>query len=341
MSRKKTLAEFELEYGKILPAAERMRDCLKAHIECWVAKQGVRLAVPVEARVKSWDSVAAKLERGIPRLDKIEGMNDLVGLRTVVLFDRDLEPLNLLIERLFPGGKRNNLAEQLKCKEFAYRSVHHLVRLPPEFQGALELEGWTKLKAEIQVRTLAQHLWAAASHELQYKNEDSIPGIVQRPLFRVAALLEVVDLEFERVLVERDKYRQSGASEPDTAPLNVDNLEVILRAKLPPGVWIENPPLWEILEDLLYYQIDTRGKLIDLIDQFPPVQNEVARTADAPSASDEEPDQECYPYDDDIFEGDYSPGHVVCEMLISKFGTAKWDDYRRSRAIEAFKHLIL
>jgi ppGpp synthetase/RelA/SpoT-type nucleotidyltranferase len=29
------------------------------------------------------------------------------------------------------------------------------------------------LRAEVQVRTTAQHIWAAASHKLQYKHEES------------------------------------------------------------------------------------------------------------------------------------------------------------------------
>lgn len=56
------------------------------------------------------------------------------------------------------------------------------------------------LKAEVQVRTVTQHVWAAASHVLQYKQEASVPLPVRRSIYRVSALLETVDLEFERVL---------------------------------------------------------------------------------------------------------------------------------------------
>jgi GTP pyrophosphokinase len=53
------------------------------------------------------------------------------------------------------------------------------------------------LKAEIQVRTIGQHAWAAISHALQYKREQDAPVNVQRRLARLAGLLELVDDESE------------------------------------------------------------------------------------------------------------------------------------------------
>jgi putative GTP pyrophosphokinase len=52
------------------------------------------------------------------------------------------------------------------------------------------------LKAEIQVRTVLQHAWAAVSHKLQYKVNSEVPIELQRKLFRISALLELADDEF-------------------------------------------------------------------------------------------------------------------------------------------------
>jgi putative GTP pyrophosphokinase len=89
------------------------------------------------------------------------------------------------------------------------------------------------LRAEIQVRTVAQHIWSEVSHKLQYKQQNGIPPSVRRSIHRVSALLETVDLEFERVLEQRESYRAQISILPGEEELNVDLLEKILDSSLP------------------------------------------------------------------------------------------------------------
>ena len=96
------------------------------------------------------------------------------------------------------------------------------------------------LYAEIQLRTLAQHIWAEVSHELQYKTKIDVPDNLIRPIYRASALLETVDLEFERLLVEREEYRSQISAQIDQE-LNVDNIESILDKFLP----AENKDVYE------------------------------------------------------------------------------------------------
>ena len=64
-------------------------------------KQGeISLAVPIQSRVKKWDSLQAKLERKQRLVTSITELSDLVGLRIIVLFFRDLDRVcNVLEER--------------------------------------------------------------------------------------------------------------------------------------------------------------------------------------------------------------------------------------------------
>jgi hypothetical protein len=123
------------------------------------------------------------------------------------------------------------------------------------------------LKAELQVRTLAQHMWAAASHKLQYKQELSVPPPVRRAIHRVSALLETVDLEFERVLESRATYSSTLDLSRSDQTLNVDSVEALLSEMLPAKNKSANETYGELLEDLLILKVDTVSKLRSLLEK--------------------------------------------------------------------------
>jgi hypothetical protein len=122
--------------------------------------------------------------------------------------------------------------------------------------------------SEIQVRTLAQHIWAAGSHKLQYKREASVPPPLRRAIYRVSALLETVDLEFSRVLDEREAYLSEELSEvtrPQT--LNVDLLRAVLDEILPPENKRGDEDYDGVLIDLTSFPINTDHDLRNLLSE--------------------------------------------------------------------------
>jgi putative GTP pyrophosphokinase len=62
-----------------------------------------------------------------------------------------------------------------------------------------EWSAYQGMRAELQVRTVLQHAWAAIDHKLAYKRESDVPKGLLRQLSRVSALLEVGDEQFEAV----------------------------------------------------------------------------------------------------------------------------------------------
>lgn len=70
-------------------------------------------------------------------------------------------------------------------------------------------------------------------HEQYEKIEESVPPEIRRTVHRVAALLESVDIEFERVLAERETYRSNAAAAPSDRRLNSDLLEAVLDQLFP------------------------------------------------------------------------------------------------------------
>jgi putative GTP pyrophosphokinase len=254
------------QHSELLPVAQRFCAEITNQIERLLADDGIVLGFPIQHRVKTWDSISEKLKRLEYSVQDVRKLQDLIGLRIILLFKRDTSQVCNLIEKSFKVIKQYNTDERLKEDQFGYSSIHFVVELPEEWLTVPTFTAFSKLRAEIQVRTVAQHIWAAASHTLQYKQEVSVPTSVLRSIYRVSALLETVDLEFERVLNERDHYR----SKLDTSlgnVLNVDLLEKLLDELLPSENKDQNEQYSELLEDLNYFGINTSDAIKQLIEK--------------------------------------------------------------------------
>ncbi len=104
----------------------------------------------------------------------------------VLQFTRDVERVCSLIEGNFDILDRYDTVKRLKEDQFGYSSVHFVVELPTEWLAVPTMKGLANLKAEIQVRTTAQHIWAEASQTLQYKNEKAVPPTLRRAIYRIS-----------------------------------------------------------------------------------------------------------------------------------------------------------
>ncbi|MBU9176926.1 GTP pyrophosphokinase [Burkholderia gladioli] len=263
-----SLKNLESDYRLTAPDAQRLKDALLDQFSHLFAENDIAIGVPMEARVKSWNSIEEKLERKQTALSSVKDLDDLIGVRVVLLFLRDIEQIDRLISSKFEVLQSEDTGTRLADAQFGYHSRHYIVRIPGAWQDVPTFSGLDKLKAEIQVRTLAQHIWAAASHKLQYKREDSVPPPVRRAIYRVSALLETVDLEFERVLNERTTYveRSASTTQPNE-PLNVDLAASILAEMLPPENRSDFEDYDGLVADLLYLNIRSADELKSLLDK--------------------------------------------------------------------------
>ena len=256
------------EYDRIKPVADRFREELVKQISQLLHANGITLAVPVESRVKSWESITEKGERKDLELTSIHELDDLVGIRLILLFRRDIDMTSRLLRENFRILSSEDTAQRLIENQFGYQSLHLVVSLPPHWVGVPSFQGCGNLRCEVQIRTLAQHAWASASHELQYKVEDSVPKPLQRSIYRVSALLETVDLEFERLLAERDDYVQSLRDEPQIErDLDTDALRQILDTRLPARNRISRDSYSELVKTLERAGVKTTKELNAFIDK--------------------------------------------------------------------------
>ncbi len=254
------------DYAVHSPRAHRLVEALCEQLQRILDSRDIALGVPIESRVKSLQSLEDKLERKSLELANLLDLDDLIGIRIILLFQRDVSIVSDLISKTFSILSTEDTAARLAETQFGYQSLHHVIQMPKTWLEVPTLADLGDLRAEIQVRTLAQHIWAVASHKLQYKHEQSVPPSIRRSIHRVSALLETVDLEFERVLTDRRTYiNQTRTDKQPDEKLNVDLLSAVLSENLPPQNRGEDEPYAELLTDLTNFGIATKSQLLDLL----------------------------------------------------------------------------
>lgn len=151
----------------------------------------------IEARTKDATSLREKITRGSKvYANPLEEITDFSGLRIITYYQDDALLIADAIKFEFDVDVENSVEHSPVDAEFGYRSAHYIVRLKESRTELVEWAGLAGLRAEIQVRTVLQHAWAAISHKLQYKRENDVPAQLRRKLFRLSALFELADDEF-------------------------------------------------------------------------------------------------------------------------------------------------
>jgi len=151
--------------------------------------------IQIYGRTKEIDSLLKKL---ILKPNKTyETLTDKAGVRVIVKFTEDLEVVGQFIEQRFNNYKKDDKRANLKIDQVGYQGIHYDIRLNDDESKDTEFDN---IWAEIQVRTLAQHLWSDMAHELGYKPEVPVPDSMLRRLNRLSALLEISDDEFTSLL---------------------------------------------------------------------------------------------------------------------------------------------
>ncbi|HUT91460.1 MAG TPA: RyR domain-containing protein [Thermoguttaceae bacterium] len=206
------------------------------------AVKGLDVRGIVEARAKAIPSFAEKIIRK-RYSDPMTQMTDLCGARVITEHRDEIDRVRDYVRRHFEIHTSEDVLERLSVGEFGYLSVHLIVsmregqfgdlaetlfraecegpngdafrdalsrldeRRTPEQCQETSLAPGPKFKAEIQVRTLLQHAWAAFGHDRLYKSEFEVPRRWRRDANRIAAALEEADEGIGRTIRGVERYR--------------------------------------------------------------------------------------------------------------------------------------
>ena len=197
-------------YDGALPGYELLTSEVKFALSNALQTVGIRVD-HIDDRIKDLDSIRGKIRRrrlktavvASGRLDLIE---DLVGVRVVCLFRRDIPAIVDAIHATFREIKTDDKTHGYAHSATGYQDVQVIARLDDGYAGARydQIKG---LPFEIQVRTISMDAWAKVSHHLLYKKA-AVAEIEDR-FKALSGLFYVADMEFEALYDIRSKEASS------------------------------------------------------------------------------------------------------------------------------------
>lgn len=225
--------DFYKEYTDNFKDNLKVSSDLYLHIHKILMKQ-YKEGVPfVSTRLKAWESLWNKIDSANWKYKSIYQMGDLIGIRIICLTNKEVAEVVEILKENLSIHKEYDTKSRLGENEFGYSSIHLLgkiteeeaILIKDEDKGILEGK-----KYEIQVRTMASHIFSDLSHKYDYKSSKFIPSEIRRSLFRIAAMSEVLDTEIDNFNAARQDYLDNYTPEPDDQ-LNKDNVELFLNKK--------------------------------------------------------------------------------------------------------------
>jgi putative GTP pyrophosphokinase len=232
----------------------------------------------IEYRTKKVESFVEKIRRKNEKYEEpLKEITDLCGLRIIGYYLEDVVEIGALLEREFAIDWGNSVRYRPDSdpERFGYRSDQYVVSLSSERESLPEWSRYSDDVAEIQVRTIMQHAWAAVDHKIRYKARD-LPIEIVRRLYRLSAVLETADDQFSAVRRESEAveagYRKSIDAEDYDVALDVLSLRGFLQATGTTGTWaekavelgyLEGPAfeMWRTQPEQYFAQEDLRSPL--------------------------------------------------------------------------------
>ena len=228
-----------------------------------VLKEICRRLVPlaiVNTRTKGVPSFAEKILRKKAQYtdptvplppDPLIRMTDLCGGRVITQTAQQVEQICAFIKTAFDIDWANSedASCRLKPTEFGYRSVHYIVMVDPAKLKAAGIQiplphsvlgsvcpgskKVSRLKAEIQIRTLLEHASADIGHDILYKSGMKVTDPIRRQFAALAAVLECADREFSQLLASVNDFKSNCGAwhKADEVQLEIDRLRIVLNCE--------------------------------------------------------------------------------------------------------------
>ncbi|MCP1220432.1 hypothetical protein NKW45_01060 [Acetobacter orientalis] len=230
MSEENTVASHIAQYEQKLDLYSSFSHNLDHLLRSIIKGHDFKIHV-IETRVKTIKSFKEKLNRpGKSYSNPLKDIPDLCGCRIITYYADDVEKISSIINGEFDILEKelSHQPDELEVDKFGYLSAHYIIRLGKARRNLIEWKKFSSLHAEIQIRTVIQHAWSAISHEMQYKQESSVPSKLQRRLYRIAGLFELADEEFVKIRDQKalmiEEAQKMVASGQLSIPLSLPNI---------------------------------------------------------------------------------------------------------------------
>lgn len=133
--------------------------------------------------------------------DPLNQIQDQIGARVVTFYSSDVGRIAEEIERYFRPIENKVLVPDRES-EFDYIGQHFILLLPSDVLAGLQNDEEIPNFFELQIKTLFQHAWAEAEHDLGYKPSKPLTSLQKRKIAFTAAQAWGADQIFDELFRE-------------------------------------------------------------------------------------------------------------------------------------------
>ncbi len=194
--------DIQSTYAQRVPVLKEIAVELERALE--LALQGFDRLDSIRSRVKTVESFVEKAQKqqsGRPKYQNpLDEIQDQIGCRVVVFFRSDLDIAKDLVLGEFHRREIDHKYPE-KPSVFEYEAIHFTCFIPREIRDRLNspIEFF-----ELQIKTLFQHAWAQAYHDVGYKSHSVVEPNDERLMYFAAASAWGADEIFDQM---RRKYQ--------------------------------------------------------------------------------------------------------------------------------------
>lgn len=199
MSDEELLVEYSRRHARILvPLAASLASLLEKRVD------GINRIDRVSARAKAPARflVKATKEKDGKRkyADPISEIQDQVAARIIVFYLSDIEVVDATIKKYFNRIEASTVIPD-SPKQFGYEGRHLVLAIPEELFEDEEHSDAPDF-FELQIKTLFQHAWGEAEHDLSYKPSTALTDLQVREVAFTAAQAWGADQMFAKLAKE-------------------------------------------------------------------------------------------------------------------------------------------
>ena len=196
--------QYRLRHNKALT---KMAKKIEAHLHDLLNQQP--RVDRIVARAKSPERFIGKAQKTLDKgqlkySDPLNQIQDQIGARIVTFYNSDIDPLSKKIkDYLSPIEEQVFIPDSVN--EFGYEGIHYILFIPTELFDKDIPKELCPTFFELQIKTLFEHSWAEANHDLAYKPENPLTPEQKRKIAFTAAQAWGADNIFDDLFQELHK----------------------------------------------------------------------------------------------------------------------------------------
>jgi putative GTP pyrophosphokinase len=195
----------EIDYRRRHPVLVRLAHMIDEHVRGLLQDQP-RID-RISARAKDVDRFLKKATseiEGQPKYSEpLNQIQDQIGVRIIVFYKSDVDRIDALVKRYFAAIEYRRVVPDSES-EFGYFGQHLVLVLPSDIIEEHIDKALIPDFFELQIKTLFQHAWSEADHDLAYKPGDTpLTGEQKRLVAFTSAQAWGADHMFDRLFRER------------------------------------------------------------------------------------------------------------------------------------------